>query len=181
MKKQLLIVAILFFSISAVSAQSNSNQSFVISAGVNLGLPAGDFHDGYSFGAGVELQGEYMFSDQFSGVGSVGYTEFFGKTETATIGGQTFSAKAPNVGLIPILAGARFYPSTNFFVGAKIGYGIFTNTGSSSGNSGFDYCPQIGYNADMFQLVLSYNSVSITGETLSHLGLSLIFKLNSGK
>jgi hypothetical protein len=175
MKKHLFILAILFFSIAVVNAQSNSNQSFVIGGGLNLALPLGDFNDTHSFGIGGELQGEYMFSDQFSGVISAGYTEFFGKT--ITFFGQ--SEKVSNVGLIPILVGARFYPSANIFVGAKIGVGILTGGGSST--TAFDYYPHVGYNADQFQVILGYNGLSKDGETLSHLGLSFIYKFNSGK
>jgi hypothetical protein len=177
MKKTFLLLAILFTSFITVNAQSNSDQSFVFAAGVNLGLPVGNFHTGWSFGVGAELQGEYKFNDQFSGVVSGGYSQFFGKS----IPFFDTTIKAPNIGLIPILVGVRFYPSTNFFVGMKLGYGLFTNTGSSSGNSGFDYCPQVGYNADQFQVILGYNGVSITGGTLNHLGLSFLYKFNGGK
>jgi hypothetical protein len=177
MKKKLLIISILFISIISVNAQSSSTQSFVFGAGVNLALPVGNFHNGWSFGVGAELQGEYKFNDQFSGVVSGGYSQFFGKSITAF----DTTIKVPNVGLIPILVGARFYPSPDFFVGIKLGYGVFTNTGSSSGNSGFDYCPQVGYNADQFQVILGYNGVSLSGGTLNHLGLSFIYKFSGGK
>jgi hypothetical protein len=179
MRKQLLIVAVLVFSIISVNAQSSSNQSFVFGAGLNLALPLGDFHNSSSFGIGGELQGEYMFSDQFSGVVSAGYTEFFGKSYTFFDGVQNETVKGPNVGLIPILVGARFYPMANIFVGAKVGVGILTGGGSST--TAFDYYPHVGYNADQFQVILGYNGLSKDGETLSHLGLSFIFKLNSGK
>jgi hypothetical protein len=128
------------------------------------------------------LQGEYSFADQLSGVASVGYSNFFGKTQTFSytdpLGGGTVtqSIKNPNIGLIPILVGARFYPVENFFIGAQIGYGIFTNTGSNSNNGGFDYYPQIGYNMSMIQLILGYNAVNLNGGSLAHLGLTGIYK-----
>ena len=181
MKKQLLILAVLFTSFITVNAQSKSDD-FVFGGGINLGLPIGNnFSTYYSFGIGVKLQGEKMFTDQVSGIGSIGYTDFFGKTITVDNGlGGTVSGKAQAFGLIPILVGARYYVAPTFFVGAQIGVGIGTGGGGGS-SSGFDYLPQVGYNADMYQVVLGYNGVSQTGGTINHLDLSFVYKFNSGK
>lgn len=84
--------------------------------------------------------------------------------------------KMDAVGYIPILAGVRVYPSPNFFIGAKAGYGILTGNGESEG--AFNYEPQIGYNGTKFQLALGYNGLSKDGSTMSHLGLSAIYKFN---
>ena len=175
MKKLLLVVIVFTLSVIGVQAQSK-DQSFTFGGGVHLALPTGDFGNGWSFGLGVQLQGELKLADNITGVGTVGYTSFFGKSQTIDLGAGPVSYKAPSVGLIPILVGARFYPSESFFLGAQIGYGIFTNTGSGSGSSGFDYYPQIGYNASSFQFILGYNAVSVTGGTLAHVGLTGIYK-----
>lgn len=146
--------------------QTTSTTGFHFAAGVNLGLPIGDFGDISSFGIGVEAQPEYNVSDAFSIVGSAGYTSFFGK--------KIAGIKIDNVGLIPILAGVRYYVAPQFFIGAKAGIGILTGSGDSE--SAFDYQPQIGYNADKFQVNLGYNGLSKNGETLSNLSLSLLYK-----
>jgi len=181
MKKQLLILAVLFTSFVTVNAQSKSSDDFVFGGGVNIGLPLGDFGDGWSFGVGVKLQAEKMFTDQVSGIGSIGYTDFFGKSFSYTdpISGTTYSSKYPAFGLIPILVGGRYYIAPTFFVGVQIGIGI--GTGGSGSSTGFDYLPQVGYNADMYQVVLGYNGVSQTGFTANHLDLSFVYKFNSGK
>jgi hypothetical protein len=179
MKKKLLILAVLFVSIISVKAQSKSDD-FVFGGGVNLALPLGDFSDGWSFGIGVKLQAEKMFTDQVSGIASIGYTDFFGKTVTFDNGlGGTSSGKFPSFGLIPILVGGRYYFSTTFFAGVQIGLGI--GTGGSGSSTGFDYLPQIGYNADAYQVVLGYNGVSQTGATFNHLDLSFVYKFGGGK
>jgi hypothetical protein len=176
MKKLLVVFTVFTLSVIGVQAQSK-DQTFTFGGGVHLALPTGNFGDGWSFGLGVQLQGEYKFADNVTGVGTIGYSSFFGKTQTFPDGtGGTISAKTPSVGLIPILVGARFYPSESFFIGAQIGYGVFTNTGGGSGSSGFDYYPQIGYNTSMFQFILGYNAVSVTGGTLAHVGLTGIYK-----
>ena len=85
------------------------------------------------------------------------------------------TVKYESMGYIPVLAGVRVYPSPTFFIGAKVGYGILTGGGSSSG--AFNYEPQIGYNGTKFQLALGYNALS-DGGTIGHLGLSAIYKFN---
>jgi hypothetical protein len=175
MKKNLLLVVAFSLSILGVQAQA-TEQEFSFGGGVHLALPTGNFGKAWSFGLGVQLQGEYKFADNITGVATTGYTNFFGKTQTFDFGSGPVSVKSPNVGLIPILVGARFYPAEQFFVGVQVGYGIFTNTGSSSGSSGFDYYPQIGYNLPQVQFILGYNGVSVTGGTLAHIGLTGIYK-----
>ena len=111
MKKLLLVVSFVVASLLGAKAQSDAS-GFHFGAGVHLGLPIGDFGDFYSFGIGVEVQGEYMFSDKFSGVINSGYTSFIGKKIDFGFGEERVDA----VGLIPILAGVRVYPATQFFI-----------------------------------------------------------------
>jgi hypothetical protein len=164
--KKLFLVAT-FVVAGFVGAYAQPTEGFSFGAGIRLGLPIGDFGDYSSFGVGGELQGEYGFSDMVSGVLTTGYTSFFGKDDLES------------VGLIPILIGARVYPSTNFFIGAQVGYGILTGNGDSEG--AFNYQPQIGYNAQKFQLALNYNGLSKDGSTLGHIGLTGIFKFGGGQ
>lgn len=160
MKKVFLVAAFTVAGFIGVNAQ----KSFQFGAGVNVGLPVGDASDFTSFAAGVELQGELGFSETVKGVATTGYTHLFGKDLG---GGVKF-----NVGAIPILVGARFYPSEKFFLTGQIGYGVFTGDGDGGG---FAYKPQVGYDAGKFQLALSYNAISDNGTT-SWLGLSGIVK-----
>jgi hypothetical protein len=173
MKKLLLVFSIVGASVFSANAQDSESSGFHFGGGLRLGLPIGDFADGWSFGIGAELQGEYMFSDKFSGTVTTGYTQFMGKDVDIPGFG---SVKMDGVGLIPILAGVRVYPAPTFFIGAKVGYGILTGNGNSTG--GLNYEPQIGYNGGKFQLALGYNGLSKDGETLSHMGLSAIYKFN---
>lgn len=154
-----------------IGAYAQPAEGFTFGAGVRLGLPIGDFADYNSFGVGAELQGEYGFSDMVSGVVTTGYTNFFGKDYEIPGFGKF---EGESIGYIPILVGARVYPSTNFFIGAQVGYGILTGGGSSDG--AFNYQPQIGYNTEKFQLALNYNGLSKDRATLNHIGLTGIFK-----
>jgi len=166
--KRILAVAT-FIVVEFGSADAQSSEKFVIGAGIRCGLPVSNFKEFASFGIGGELQGEYKFSGIIYGVATTGYTSFLGKDYG---GGKTKST-----GYIPILVGARIYPMKRFFTGTQIGYGILTSGSSSEG--GFNYQPQIGYNASRLQLALNYNTLSIDGTDFSHLGFTAIFKFNS--
>jgi hypothetical protein len=198
MKKTLFSFVILSFTAIAANAQT-TDAPFTLSVGITPTLPLGDFGKGYSFGIGGQVQGEYMFSENLTGVATTGYTHFFGKTVTSTmVGNGTFpttvsSYKNPSVGHIPILVGARFYPSEQFFAGAQIGYGILTASGAN--RSGFEYRPQAGYNAGALQFILYYDGLSagskqenlagvgsytVPSETFSQLGLTVLYKFGGG-
>lgn len=163
MKKSILVIAILAVSFISANAQSD----FKFGLGPTIGLPIGDAGDISSLTVGVEVQGELKFSDKASGVATTGYTHFIGKD----FGGFKLS-----YGAVPILVGARVYPSESFYIGAQIGYGFFTGDASSGG---FAYRPQVGYNAGNVQLGLSYNGISNDG-SISWLALSAIFSFGGG-
>ena len=170
MKKVFLAFAIAVISLGSANAQDNGGLHF--GGGLRVALPIGDFSESHSFGIGAELQGEYMFSEMFAGTFTTGYTSFMGKDYDY----MGMTVKGKSMGYIPILAGVRVYPSTNFFIGAKVGYGILTGGGSSEG--ALNYEPQIGFNGEKFQLAVGYNGLSKDGSTTSHLGLSAIYKFN---
>lgn len=155
-------------ALTAASFAQSSSSSFTVAGGVRLGVPIGSFSDSHSFGIGGELQGEAKITDNVSIPISAGYTHFFGK--------DVDGYKVEGVGLIPILAGIRVYASPQFFVGGKVGYGILTGGGESTG--AFNYEPQIGINSQKFQVALGYNGLTKDGATLGHLALITVVKFN---
>jgi hypothetical protein len=151
-----------------------------------LGLPLSNLHTATSFGLGGEVQGEYAFSEQLTGVVTTGYTNFFGKSIDDG-SGDTYKV---SYGHIPVIVGARYYANEQFFFGAQIGYGHYSAhissniagfDGASGGSGGFEYRPQVGYNVDPVQLILSYDGTSVSGGSLSQLGLSILYKFGGNK
>lgn len=174
MKKLFLIVAIATTTVLTASAQDNAS-GFHIGAGIKLGLPIGDMADMSEFGFGAEVQGEYMFSEKISAVASAGFMYFKGKD----LGGL----KVEDGNFVPVLAGIRFYPATNIFIGAKAGYTVVFSDGETGG--GFSYEPQIGYNAEKFQIYVGYNATvsedildPSKNVTQGFIGLGAIYKFN---
>ena len=180
MKKLLLSIAVLCVSTIVTKAQMAAGD-FHFGAGIHLGLPVGDFHNISSFGIGGEVQGEYAFTENVTGVVTSGYTYFAGKD----LGG----GYKINSGHIPVIVGARYYPSEQFFFGAQIGYGHYSESvsgnngfgGASGGSGGFEYRPQVGYNANPIQFILSYDGTSVSGGTFSQIGLSALYTFGGGK
>lgn len=169
MRKVLLAFSIA--AISFVSAKAQDNGGFHAAGGLKVALPIGDFSNGYSLGIGAELQGEYMFAENISGVATAGYTHFLGKTVSEA--GVDYKMDA--AGFIPVLAGVRFYPSSQFFVGAKAGLSFGTQTGAGSS---FTYEPQVGYNGEKFQVAAGYTAMSKNSVTLGSVGVSFLYKFN---
>lgn len=128
-----------------------------------MGIVVGDYDPFYGLVLGAELQGEYVFSPQASATITTGYTNLSGKNNIGS------------TGLIPVLAGARFYPSSQFFVGGRLGISFSTESG---GGSNFTYEPQVGYNGQKFQLALGYQAAPDNGVSLSHIGVTGIIKFN---
>jgi hypothetical protein len=171
-----LLLASLFAAAFFTGAHSQSESSgFRFGVGLSLGLPIGNFGDDYSFGIGGEAQGEYMFTEKVSAVLNSGYTSFIGKS--IDVGGASY--KVPAVGLIPILAGVRVYPASQFFIGARAGIGIFTGSGNST--SAFQYRPEVGYNGGPIQVALSFNGLSKNGASNNFIGLTGIYVFGGEK
>lgn len=166
----------------ATAAKAQKKEGLTFGVGVEAALPLGDFKTSHSFGIGGNVNAEYAFTENVTGIFTTGYTSYFGKTIKYDDGlGGTVDYKVPSVGHIPLLVGARYYTPVNFFVGAQVGYGIFTGGGGDA-PKGFEYRPQVGFDFSGFQVALSYDGVSVTGGTLSHLGLTGIYTFGgSGK
>src|SRR5947209_1316111 len=169
MKKVIFLVLILVAAF-AVNAQRKAETDVQFSGGLRMALPVGNFHYSHGFGVGAELQAEYKLSPMASITGTTGFTNFIGKTADY----YDYGYKYESIGYIPILVGARVYPSQNVFVGGKLGYGILTNAGVGGG---FNFEPQVGYNGDKFQVAFGYNALVNNG-TLGHLALTALYKFN---
>ena len=168
--KKVFFLAIILVTAVAVNAQSKTGKDVLFTGGLRLALPTGNFHLSNSIGIGAELGVEYKLNSQASLTGTTGFTNFIGKS--ATYGGYKYKYDA--VGYIPILVGARYYAAENVFIGGKVGYGILTGGGASGA---FNFEPQVGYNAEKFQLSLGYNALVDNG-TLGHLGVTAAYKFN---
>jgi hypothetical protein len=119
MKK--IYILLLAFSISSISMAQSGNHQII--AGVELGLPVGDF-DGYKAGFGFVGKALFGFSDHSqigftTGGFTTGYTAFKAKGST-----DDYKVKTS---VVPFLATYRHHFSI-FYVEPQLGYGSYTTT-----------------------------------------------------
>ncbi|MBS1495707.1 MAG: outer membrane beta-barrel protein [Bacteroidetes bacterium] len=127
MKKLLIVAVFVAGSFAGMAQKSDAGiQGFKVAGGIDLAIPANNM-GGTSIGAGVDLLGQYGVSENFGITVDAGYTALFLKG-----GGNT-------EGLIPIRAGIRYYPSSQWYVGGKAGIGILTGGGSSLTTTAYSF------------------------------------------
>jgi hypothetical protein len=167
MKRLLLAITLIVLEFIETKAQSDVS-GFHAGIGPNVALPIGNFGKYYSFGFGVEAQGEYMFSDKISAIINSGYSRFIGK--------ESLGAAS----LIPALLGLRVYPVAQFFIGARAGIGILSEEWDVSYGY-FAYRPEIGYNGKFIQVAFSFNSLTKNNYSSNYVGLTAIYVFGGEK
>lgn len=159
MKTTILFFALAIFSIHAIAQDDEDDKTFKFGLGGTLSIPLGDLKLSTTYGVGFEATGVYSFSEDIAGFAQAGVNVFKGKSD--------FGSDASLLN-IPVLVGAR-YKVNGFFIGAGVGYGRFSSSTTSLG--GFSYSPQIGYDLGKLQILLHYTSTTVTGGSLSYVGL----------
>jgi len=141
------ILALSLFSLG-VSAQSttttNSNSAstgIIWSAGVNGGLSTGNFKDSHKWSLGGSLQADIPVAKQFYLTVNAGYDNFYGKSNYEGTG-----ISAPDIHLLPAMAGIKFFPIPMLYLQADAGAGFLLNKDDLGYNktAAFLYAPEIG-------------------------------------
>jgi hypothetical protein len=203
MKSKHLFTALVLGLMLWSTATTAQNGRF--SLGLELGSPVGEFGDDVSIGFGGSVRYEHPIGDMMGLTGTVGYLTFAGKEFDIFPG---ISVDGPNLALIPIQAGFKYYFSEQqlgFYGMVELGVHLATydgsdysvtdpNTGitfSSDGETASEtylsYAPQIGYHLDNFDFGLRYQmfsqSTTVAGEeetaTASYLGLRIAYVFGS--
>lgn len=121
MKKLLFVSALAFFAFTSASAQSkeSSMEGFKIGGGIDVLFPVSNAKN-VSVGAGIDILAQYGITENIVITADAGYTSLMIKKDYRF-------GDVKSQGLIPLRAGLRFYPSSQFYVGAKAGVGILSN------------------------------------------------------
>ncbi len=153
----------LAFAVSAIAAKAqtttpaststSSSDGVKFSIGVDAGIPTGNFSNNYNWNIGGSVQADIpVISKQLYVTVNAGYDNFFGKKDlTATVvtpnGATTTTFDAPNIQLLPVKAGLKFFVADGFYIQGEAGAAFALN----KSNVGFDksaafiYAPQVGY------------------------------------
>ncbi len=167
------------------------------SAGLELGLPMGDFGEFYGIGFGVTLGYEIPVGDNLGFMAQAGYITFSGKDyETSvTVGGTTVtsSVEVDNAGMIPVQVGLKYYFSDNqegFYAGLLTGLHMqsvkeveVTTSGveeKTTMKSNFGIAPLVGYMlTENIDLALRYQMIFAKGTEVTSTGVEETTVTNS--
>ncbi|WP_298738833.1 transporter [uncultured Chitinophaga sp.] len=121
-------------------ATATERPRYLISVGPEANLPLGDFKDAYDWSIGGSVQGEYAILKRDLYVTlNAGYTNFFAKD---------IAGFSPNdLHVIPVKAGLKYYPVSNFYVQGQAGAAFLGNKSDVGADKSavFAYSPQVGY------------------------------------
>jgi len=161
MKKVLLLAAFAIFAFSASNAQGQFR------AGIDVGLPIGDFSDFYSFNVQLDVSMLWEVAESFDAGVITGYSHSFGKDFDTAFG----TIPVDDAQFLPIAGAARYMIGDAFSLGADIGYALGINDGN---DGGFYYRPRVAYGiSDNADIVFSYTGVSVTGGTFNTITLGV--------
>ncbi|MEO9144314.1 MAG: hypothetical protein ABI237_02035 [Ginsengibacter sp.] len=158
MKKLILTMTAVAFTVISAQAQDSKPISFSIAG--NIGLPT---TSGLSIAYGADLQADFSVAPTTKITGSVGYEGYSVKH-----GGGSF-------GIVPILVGAKafFGEGEKMYGHAQLGYAVSTSKG---GGGAFAYAPSLGYYVSPnFDIALKYLASSKNSFTTGSLNLRLAY------
>ena len=166
-----LFCAVLLLAGLSLSAQKEGKK-WSVGFGLEAGAPVGDVKDSYHFTAGVTVRFSYM-----AGPGYLTFTTgVVGYDPKKVPGGQTKAALQ-----IPFKAGYKYIFVKHLFVMGELGYSTYRYYYDDGGNlvststGGFTYAPSIGVNFGVFEAAIKYESIAVSGGTVSNVGLRLGF------
>jgi hypothetical protein len=173
MKKIILGLACVL-TLSAVKAQKGTTQ---IGVAAEVGIPTGDFGDGFKTGYGGSVKGLF-------GIGEAGQITFTTGYTTYKAKGSTDDYKT-TLGIIPLLAGYR-HNFSGFYVEPQIGYGIYRAKAEILGEEGsdsegaFTYAIGLGFAKSGFDGGVRYQAASKDGSTTSLIGIHVGYNFTLG-
>lgn len=140
LKFTLAFVFILFLAHTATMAQlrnSIAGKGVRLSAGVETGIPTGDFNSGNQWNLGGSLQADFNVAKRVLFVtANAGYNRFFMEDEANG-----------DISLIPVKAGLKYFPVKNLYIQGETGVSFVANKSKidADRSAAFIYAPQIGY------------------------------------
>lgn len=151
----------LAFAVTAISAKAqtttpasatSSSDGVKFSIGVDAGLPTGNFSNYYNWNIGGSVQADIpVVSKQLYVTINAGYDNFFGKKDIAALstpeGGASVTVDQPNIQILPVKAGLKFFPVGGFYIQGEAGAAFALNK-SDVGfdkSAAFIWAPQVGY------------------------------------
>jgi hypothetical protein len=172
--KKVILGLVCVLTLSAVNAQKGTTQ---IGIAAEVGLPMGDFGDGFNTGFGGSVKGLF-------GIGEAGQITFTTGYSTFKAEGSTDDYKA-TLGIIPLLAGYR-HNFSGFYVEPQVGYGIYRGKfeilgdETSDSEGAFTYAIGLGFAKNGFDGGVRYQGASKDGSNTSLVGIHVGYNFTLG-
>lgn len=125
-----------------VKTTTTTSNGVRLSIGVESGIPVGSLSDAYDWNLGGSVQADIPVAANLFVTANAGFNNFFGKTYNAGI----VSLKAPDINLVPVKVGLKYFPVQNFYVQGEAGASFIANKNKigATESAAFVYAPQIG-------------------------------------
>jgi hypothetical protein len=116
------------------------------SIGVDAGIPTGTFNNAYKWNLGGSVQADIPVANQLFVTINAGYNNVFGETINIASGTTNSTLEVPNLQLLPVKAGLKFFPVANFYIQGEAGAAFLLNKSDffNDKSVAFVYAPQIG-------------------------------------
>jgi hypothetical protein len=151
MRKSLVLHAlfVVMFAVAGFSAKAQGGDVNLYAGGnIIVAFPAGDFKNGYTYGAGAEGSLGFGITKKLYLLGTLGYISY--KNEDGNLYGK--------IRYVPIKAGLRIYPGKNLYVAANAGVGLLKDAAMTSSESRFAYDAGIGIQVAVLQFGVHYDA-----------------------
>ncbi len=127
MRKLITVVSFVMMAVFASQyVQAQSSAPLRLGIGIDAGAA---LKDPARFVAGADARLQIPFGSSFSGLITTGYYHYFK------------SGFFPKVGIVPLKAGLKYFPSKNVYIAGEAGVGFGTEKGQENS---FVYSPSIG-------------------------------------
>lgn len=125
----------------STTTSTTTSNGIRYSIGVEAGVPTGSFNDAYKWNLGGSLQADIPVANQLFVTINAGYNNVFGEKNIGPTG-----VDVPNVQLLPVKAGLKFFPVSNFYIQGEAGAAFLLNKSDffNDKSTAFVYAPQIG-------------------------------------
>jgi Outer membrane protein beta-barrel domain len=124
------------------TSKTTGSNGVLLSVGVDAGIPTGNLNNNYNFNIGGSVQADIpVIQHQLFVTVNAGYNSIQGKNN---IGGTGLDAT--NIQLLPVKAGLKFFPISNFYIQGEAGAAFLLNKSNlgDDKSAAFVYAPQVG-------------------------------------
>jgi hypothetical protein len=143
-----LVLAFAGLSVAAKAQTTSTTTSNGIrySIGVDAGIPTGNFNNNYKWNLGGSVQADIPVAKQLFVTVNAGYNNVFGETVNVANNNVNTTFEYQNVQLLPVKAGLKYFPVSNFYIQGEAGAAFLLNKKDfyDDKSVAFVYAPQIG-------------------------------------